>query len=83
MISEAIGLLAAQTNTSKACALLGKPRGSHYRDRQPATTVAALLPAARASPPNALTTTEQDAIIAALTSPRCQVPGLMEASNSR
>ena len=70
MISEAIGLLAAQTNTSKACALLGKPRGSHYRDRQPATTVAALLPAARASPPNALTTTEQDAIIAALTSPR-------------
>ena len=70
MISEAIGLLAAQTNTSTACALLGKPRGSHYRDRQPATTVAALLPAARASPPNALTTTEQDAIIAALTSPR-------------
>ena len=69
MINEAVLLLAAQTSTRAACALLGKPRGSHYRDRQP-VPLAAVLPAARASPPNALSPGEQDAIIATLTSPR-------------
>ena len=69
MINDAVLLLAAQTSTSAACALLGKPRGSHYRDRQ-AVPVVAVLPAARASPPNTLSPGEQDAIIATLTSPR-------------
>ncbi len=69
MISPAVLLLAAVTSTSVACALLGKPRGSHYRDRQSVPLVPAQR-APRASPPNALTVAEQDAIITALTSPR-------------
>ena len=69
MIIPAVLLLAEQTTTAKACALLGKPRGSHYRDRQPVPLVLAQR-APRASPPNALTVAEQDRIIAVLTSPR-------------
>ena len=69
MINDPVLLLAEQTSTRAACALLGKPRGSHYRDRKP-VLVTALLPAARASPPNTLSPGEQDAIIAVLTSPR-------------
>ena len=69
MITPAVLLLAEQTSTARACALLGKPRGSHYRDRQPVP----LVPAQRTppcSPPNALTAAEQDEVIAVLTSPR-------------
>jgi putative transposase len=62
-------LLAEQTSTAKACALLGKPRGSHYRDRRPMPIVPAQR-APRASPPNALSPAEQDRIIAVLTGPR-------------
>ena len=69
MIAPAVLLLAEQTSTAKACALLGTPRGSHYRDRQPVPLVPAQR-APRASPPNALTVAEQDQIIAVLTSPR-------------
>ncbi len=69
MITPAVLLLAGLTSTAAACALLGKPRGSHYRDRQPVPLVPAQR-APRASPPNALTRAEQDAVIAALTSPR-------------
>ena len=69
MITPAVLLLAGLTSTAAACALLGKPRGSHYRDRQPVPLVPAQrIP--RAAPPNALTPAEQDAVIAALTSPR-------------
>ena len=69
MIIPAVLLLAGQTTTAKACALLGKPRGSHYRDRRPVPLVPAQrMP--RASPPNALTAAEQDQIIAVLTGPR-------------
>ncbi len=69
MISEAVLLLAGLTSTATACALLGKPRASHYRDR----CALPLVPAQRQprpAPSNALTPAEQDAVIAALTSPR-------------
>jgi putative transposase len=69
VISEAVLLLAGLTSTATACALLGKPRASHYRDR----SAVPLVPAARQprpAPSNALTPAEQDAVIAALTSPR-------------
>ena len=69
MIIPAVLLLAGLTSTAKACALLGKPRDSHYRDRRPV----ALVPAQRSprpSPPNALTVAEQDEVIKVLTSPR-------------
>ena len=69
MIAPGVLPLAAQSSTTRACTLLGKPRGRHYRDRQPVPVVPA-QPAPRASPPNALSTAEQDAIIAVLTSPR-------------
>ena len=62
-------LLAAQTSTAKACALLGKPRASHYRDRRPVPLVPAQR-TPRASPPNALTVAEQDQVIQQLTGPR-------------
>ncbi len=69
MISEAVLLLAGLTSTATACALLGKPRASHYRDR----SAVPLVPAQRRprpAPSNALTPAEQDAVIAALTSER-------------
>ena len=69
MISQAVLLLAGLTSTATACALLGKPRASHYRDR----CAVPLVPAQRQprpAPSNALTPAEQDAVIVALTSPR-------------
>ncbi len=69
MITPAVLLLAGLTSTAVACALLGKPRASHYRDRKPVPLVPAQR-APRAAPPNALTVAEQDAVITVLTSPR-------------
>jgi putative transposase len=69
VITPAVLLLAEQTSTAKACALLGKPRGSHYRDRRPVPLVPAQR-APRASPPNALSAAEQDRIVEVLTGPR-------------
>ena len=69
MITPAVLLLAAQTTTATACALLGKPRGSHYRDRQPVPVIPEQRKP-RASPPNALSVAEQYRVIAVLTSPR-------------
>ena len=69
MITPAVLLLTGQTSTAKACALLGKPRGSHDRDRRPVPLVPAQR-SPRASPPNALTVAEQDRIIYVLTSAR-------------
>ncbi|MCW2620771.1 MAG: transposase [Frankiales bacterium] len=69
MIADAVLLLAGLTSTAVACALLGKARASHYRDRAPVPVVPAQR-SPRPSPPNALTTTEQDEIISVLTSPR-------------
>ncbi len=68
MISRAVAELAALTSTARACTLLGRPRASHYRAQQPPAVPA--QPTPRAAPPNALTVAEQDAVIAALTSPR-------------
>ena len=69
MITPAVLLLADQTSTATACALLGKPRASHYRDRQPVPLVPAQR-TPRPAPPNALTVAEQDRIIQVLTSER-------------
>ena len=69
MINDAVLLLAGLTSTAVACALLGKPRASHYRDRR-SVPVTPVLRARRASPSNALTTAEQDEVITVLTSPR-------------
>jgi hypothetical protein len=69
VITPAVLLLAEQTTTAKACALLGTPRASHYRNRRPVPLVPAQR-SPRASPPNALTVAEQDEIIAVLTGPR-------------
>jgi len=69
VITPAVLLLAEQTSTAKACALLGKPRASHYRDRRPVPVVPAQR-TPRASPPNALSAAEQDRIIKMLTGPR-------------
>ena len=69
MIAPAVLQLAELTSTAKACALLGKPRGSHYRDRRPVPLVPAQR-TPRPAPPNALSVEEQDAIISALTSAR-------------
>ena len=68
MIGPAVLELAEQTSVAKACELLGKPRASHYRDQQPVVVPAQRGP--RPAPPNALTVAEQDAVVAALTSPR-------------
>jgi len=69
VIIPAVLLLAEHTSTAKACALLGKPRGSHYRDRQPVPVVPAQR-TPRPTPPNALSPAEQDRIIEVLTSAR-------------
>jgi len=69
VISQAVLLLAGLTSTATACALLGKPRASHYRDRRPVPLVPAQR-TPRPSPPNALSAAEQDDIIKVLTSER-------------
>ncbi len=69
MIAEAVLLLAALTGTAAACALLGKSRATHYRDRAPVPLVPAQRQP-RPAPASALTPTEQDEILAALTSER-------------
>jgi putative transposase len=69
VIAPAVLLLAEQTSTAKACGLLGKPRGSHYRDRKPVPVLPA--PAVgRATPVNALSAAEQEEVLAVLSSPR-------------
>ena len=57
VITPAVLLLAGQTSTAMACALLGKPRASHYRDRRPVPLVPAPR-APRGAPLNALSTAE-------------------------
>ena len=69
MITPTVLQLAEQTSTSQACALLGKPRGSHYRDREAVPIVPTQRPP-RGCAPNALSVAEQDAVIAVLTSLR-------------
>jgi putative transposase len=59
--------LAEHTTVKTACALLGRPRGSHYRAKTPRP---AREPAPRAAPPNALTDIERAQVLGVLTSER-------------
>ena len=67
MINPAVGELAELTSVKKACQLLGRPRGSHYRAQQPPQV---REPRPRPTPPNALTTAEQKQVLEVLTSER-------------
>ena len=67
MIYPAVDELAEYTGVKRACEVLGRPRGSHYRALQPRMHGPA---PARPSPPNALTTTEQAQVLETLTSQR-------------
>ncbi len=67
MINPAIDELAEYTSVKKACQVLGRPRGSHYRAKQP--RMHGPQPA-RPAPPNALTETEEAHVLKVLTSDR-------------
>ena len=67
MITPAVDDLAEQVNVKRACALLGRPRGSHYRTKQPRVHGPAPK---RPTPPNALTADEQAHVVGVLTSAR-------------
>lgn len=69
MINLAVDELAEVISIKKACALLGRPRASHYRAKQPAP-MRESESRSRPVPPNALTTTEQGEVLGVLTSPR-------------
>jgi putative transposase len=70
VINPAVAVLGAELKSvARACALLRKPRASHYREQQPAPLVPTQRQP-RPAPANALSVAEQDAVIAALTSPR-------------
>jgi len=65
VIGPAVDELAELTSTAKACALLGRPRASHYRAQQPD------MPRRRCprpAPPNALTEAERQRILQELNS---------------
>jgi len=68
VIVPAVAELAETTSTARACALLGKPRASHYRAQQPPVVPAQRPP--RPAPANALSVAEQDKVIKVLTSER-------------
>lgn len=67
MIAPAVAELAQHTSTARACALLGWSRATHYRARRP---VAQGPRRARPVPPNALSDTEREQVLARLTSTR-------------
>lgn len=69
MINPAVDGLAELTSVKKACDLLGRPRGSHYRAKQPSLYGPAPK-SSRATPANALGEAEQAEVIALLTSER-------------
>ena len=60
-------MLAEYTGVKRACEVLGRPKGSHYRALQPRMHGPA---PARPSPPNALNTTEQAQVLEMLISQR-------------
>jgi putative transposase len=67
VIAPAVDELADLTSVKRACALLGRPRASHYRSQQPP------VPAQRTprrAPPNALSKAERARIIEVLTGAR-------------
>ncbi len=67
MINPAVDELADHVGVTTACALLGRPRGSHYRAKTPRP---ARQPAPRAAPRNALTDAERGHVLGVLTSDR-------------
>lgn len=68
MIVPAVAELAELLgSTARACALLGRPRASHYRAQQP---VIPRQRAPRPAPPNALTAGERQRVLETLNSPR-------------
>ncbi len=67
MINPLVDQVAEHTSVKRACELLGRPRGSHYRAKQPRP---APEPAPRPTPPNALTETERQHVLEALTGER-------------
>ena len=67
MINPLVDELAVHTNVKTACALLGRPRGSHYRAKAPKP---ARETRARPAPANALTDAERAQVLAVLTSER-------------
>ena len=69
MINPAVRELAEYTGVKRACGLLGRPRASHYRAKQPRVHGPAPKPS-RSSPPNALTDAEQAEVLCVLTSER-------------
>lgn len=70
MINPAVNQLAEFTGVKQACALLGRPRASHYRAHQPRVYGPVPAPPPRPAPPNALTDAEQAEVLAVLTSAR-------------
>ena len=56
MINPAVDELSGLTGVKKACEVLGRPRASHYRAKQPPVYGPAPK---RPSPPNALSQAEQ------------------------
>jgi putative transposase len=67
VINPAVEELAEHTSVKQACELLGRPRGSHYRAKQPRMHGPAPK---RPTPPNALTQVEQTQVLTVLTSDR-------------
>ena len=67
MINPLIEELASHTNVKTACALLGRPRGSHYRAQAPKPGRESRP---RPAPPNALTDAERAQVLGVLTSDR-------------
>ena len=69
MINPAVDKLAEHTGVKRACELLGRPRGSHYRAEKPPVYGPAPRPS-RPRPSNALTPAEQAEVLSVLTSQR-------------
>ena len=67
MINPLIEELASHTNVKTACALLGRPRGSHYRAQAPKPGRESRP---RPAPPNALTDAERAQVLGVLTGDR-------------
>ena len=66
MIDEHFEPLRVATSTKQACGLLGQPRATHYRRKQPPVLGP---PAPRSMPTNALTEAERQQVLTALRSP--------------
>ncbi len=67
MIGPAVAELVPLTSTARACALLGKPRASHYRAERPPVP---RQRGPRPSPPNPLNAAERAGVLEALNSER-------------